>query len=131
MVLHCHRERRYMVETQPHLCHWVPIALPFSDWVVKPAPFGHPLFSLFPFLSPLVFKGYDAMSRFSCPPSFVMGAKAARSKFPQLSRESKGIKFVQVTIRASTRKNGLFRRGRGRSSTRRCTTTRARTWPSR
>ena len=100
MVLHCHRERRYMIQTQPHLCHWVPIALPFSSYFVTPPPFGHPLFSLFPLLSPVVFKLYDAMSRFACPPSFLMGKKASMAKFPQLSRESKGIKFVQVFYEA-------------------------------
>lgn len=68
MVLNCHRERRYMIEQQPHLCHWIPIALPFTSLKVDPPPFGHPLFGFFPVLAPLVFKVYDAMSSFSCPP---------------------------------------------------------------
>jgi len=100
MVLNCHRERRYMIEQQPHLCHWIPIALPFTSLKVDPPPFGHPLFGFFPVLAPLVFKVYDAMSSFSCPPSYVMGPRAAREKFPQLSRESSGIKFVQVFYEA-------------------------------
>ena len=96
MVLNCHRERRYMMETNPHLCSWQPIALPFSEWFIKPYPFGHPAFGFFPILSPLVFKLYDAMSAFSCPPSYVVGRRRARDMFPQLSRESKGINYIQV-----------------------------------
>jgi hypothetical protein len=46
-----------MIEQQPHLCHWMPIALPFDRWWVSPPPFGHSLFSLFPVLSPLVVSG--------------------------------------------------------------------------
>ena len=100
MVLNCHRERRYMMETNPHLCSWQPIALPFSEWFIKPYPFGHPAFGFFPILSPLVFKLYDAMSAFSCPPSYVVGRRRARDMFPQLSRESKGINYIQVFYEA-------------------------------
>ena len=34
---------------------------------------GHPLYSLFPILAPLVFKFYHALLEFRCPPSYVMG----------------------------------------------------------
>jgi glycerol-3-phosphate dehydrogenase len=88
MVLNCHRERRYMIEQQPHLCHWVPIALPFDRWFVSPPPFGHGLFALFPLLSPLVVKFYDGLSGFTCPSSFVVGPKAAQRRFPQLRQRS-------------------------------------------
>ena len=100
MVLNCHRERRYMMDVNPHLCSWQPIALPFSEWFVKPYPFGHPVFGVFPVLSPLVFKLYDSMSSFSCPPSYVVGKRRARDMFPQLSRESKGINYIQVFYEA-------------------------------
>ncbi len=33
-TLHCHRERRYMVERQPHLVRWLPIAVPFDRYFV-------------------------------------------------------------------------------------------------
>ena len=94
MVLNCHRERRFMIEQQPHLCHWMPIALPFDRWWVSPPPFGHPLFSLFPVLSPLVTTFYDSLSSFTCPPSFVVGPKAAQRRFPQL--QDKGLLFATV-----------------------------------
>ena len=63
----------------------VPIAIPFDKYFVWPPPFGHPLFSLFPVLAPAVLKFYDALSGFSCPPSYVMGPKAAMNAFPQLA----------------------------------------------
>ena len=71
MVMNCHKERNYMLSKQRHLCHWMPIAVPFSDWlyVSGPPPFGHALFSLFPALAPFVFKVYDALSGFKCPSS--------------------------------------------------------------
>ena len=43
MVLNCHRERRFMIEQQPHLCHWMPIALPFDRWWVSPAALWAPV----------------------------------------------------------------------------------------
>lgn len=85
MVLNCHRERKYMTTQQKHLTNWVPIAIPFSEWYVSPAPFGHPLFSFFPVLAPFVLKVYDSMSGFTCPPSYIMGKSKAKEIFPQLS----------------------------------------------
>lgn len=93
MVLGAHRERRFLLETQPHLTNWVPIAVPINKWFMWPAPMGHPIFSLAPVTLPLVFKFYDSLSKFTCPPSHVLGKKAANDKFPQLSR---AIKYASV-----------------------------------
>jgi len=94
MVFNCHRERKYMLEKQAHLCHWVPIAIPFTTWFVSPPPFNHPLFSFFPVLAPFVFKFYDGLSGFSCPASYVVGKKKAKDLFPQLS--DKDIKYCAI-----------------------------------
>ena len=40
MVMNCHRERRFLLEEQPHLTNWVPIAVPISKWILWPPPFG-------------------------------------------------------------------------------------------
>lgn len=98
MVRNCHKERRYMLEQNAHLCSWLPIAVPFTQWIVQPAPFGHPMFGLFPFLAPLVFKVYDSLSGFSCPPSYVMSAAQAKQKFPQL--QSRDLKYCSVFYEA-------------------------------
>lgn len=100
MVVSCHRERRYMAERQPHLVHWMPIAVPFRSWTVWPPPLGHPLFSLFPIIAPFAFKLYDSLSSFSCPPSFVMGKAAARKKFPQLAANDGDLKYCGVFYEA-------------------------------
>jgi glycerol-3-phosphate dehydrogenase len=93
MVLSAHRERRILLENNPHLTYWVPIAIPVSSWIATPAPFGHPLFSVAPLMFPAVFKAYDAMSGFTCPPSHVMGRRRARRKFPQLDED---VRYFQV-----------------------------------
>lgn len=98
MVMNCHRERRYMTSKQRHLTHWVPIAVPFSSWHVSPPPFNHWLFGFFPVLAPLVFKIYDGMSAFTCPPSYVMGKAKTRRMFPQLSNQD--IKYCAVFFEA-------------------------------
>ncbi|KAL9184707.1 LOW QUALITY PROTEIN: hypothetical protein ACHAXT_012677 [Thalassiosira profunda] len=87
MVFNCHQERKYMLEKQRHLTNWVPIVCPFTEWHIWPPPFGHWLFSFFPILAPAVFKFYDGLSQFTCPPSFVMGKKESRAKFPQLNEQ--------------------------------------------
>jgi len=94
MVVHCHQERRYMMEKQSHLVYWLPIAVPFNEWIVTPPPLGHPFYSLFPFLAPIVFKMYDALSLFSCPPSYIMTKEETLKRFPQL--EDEGLKYVAV-----------------------------------
>ena len=70
MVSNCHKERRLLLENNPHLTNWVPIALPLDSWITWPPPFGHPLFSIAPMVLPIVFKCYDGMSGFSCPRKF-------------------------------------------------------------
>ena len=45
-------------------------------------------------LAPFVFKFYDGLSGFSCPPSYVIGSKKAKEVFPQLSE--KDIKYCAV-----------------------------------
>ena len=40
MVMDCHRERTFMLEKQPHLTKWVPIAVPLNQWLLYPPPFG-------------------------------------------------------------------------------------------
>lgn len=94
MVFQCHQERKYMLDKQRHLTNWVPIVCPFTEWHIWPPPFGHWLFSFFPLLAPAVFKFYDGLSQFTCPPSFIMGKKEARAKFPQLNE--KDIKYCAV-----------------------------------
>lgn len=108
MVVSCHRERRYMAERQPHLVHWMPIAVPFRSWTVWPPPLGHPLFSLFPIIAPFAFKLYDSLSSFSCPPSFVMGKAAARKKLSlivslsrKLNREQPILQYANTDNRTS------------------------------
>mmetsp|Transcript_17911 Transcript_17911/g.44271 ORF Transcript_17911/g.44271 Transcript_17911/m.44271 type:complete len:769 (-) Transcript_17911:1995-4301(-) len=89
MVMGAHKERRIMLENNPHLTNWVPIAIPFTSWVSWPAPFGHPIFSTAPMVMPLVMKFYDGMSGFTCPPSHIMGRNRAARKFPQLDQNAK------------------------------------------
>lgn len=65
-----------------------------------PPPFGHWLFSFFPLLAPAVFKFYDGLSQFTCPPSYIMRSKEAREKFPQLN--DRDIKYCAVFYKGST-----------------------------
>lgn len=94
MVFNCHQERKYMLDKQRHLTNWIPIVCPFTEWHIWPPPFGHWLFSFFPILAPAVFKFYDGLSQFTCPPSFIMSSKESRTKFPQLN--DKDIKYCAV-----------------------------------
>uniref|UniRef100_A0A7S1FPT7 glycerol-3-phosphate dehydrogenase n=1 Tax=Corethron hystrix TaxID=216773 RepID=A0A7S1FPT7_9STRA len=93
MVLGAHRERRLLLENNPHLTNWVPIAVPMKTWGIWPPPFGHPLFSVAPLTLPGVFKFYDSLSGFSCPPSHIMSKSRAARKFPQLDED---VKYVSV-----------------------------------
>lgn len=102
MVWSCHRERRYMIETQKHLTHWMPIAVPFTSYIWakrrenQPPPFGNTLFQLFPCLAPIVFTFYDGMSRFTCPSSYILGSTKASSVFPELKYKNEdGQPFVR------------------------------------
>lgn len=57
MVLNCHRERRFLLEKQPHLTKWMPIAVPLARWVLWPPPFGFIPAALGPLgIFPLFFK---------------------------------------------------------------------------
>ena len=57
MVLNCHRERKFLLETQPHLTNWLPIAVPLKNWIMWPPPFGYPPAALGALgLFPLFFK---------------------------------------------------------------------------
>jgi len=87
MVAGAHKERKILLENNPHLTNWVPIAVPIDKWISWPPPFGHPLFASAPIMLPAVFKFYDSMSNFSCPPSHIMSKKRAERKFPQLANE--------------------------------------------
>ncbi len=98
MVFHCHQERQFMMDQQRHLCNWVPIAMPFTEWHISPPPFKHPLFGFFPILAPPVLKIYDSLSFFKCPPSFIMTKRKAREVFPQL--EEKDLKYCAVFYEA-------------------------------
>lgn len=97
MVWHCHNERRYMTDVNKHLCNWIPIVVPFSSWYATPPPMGHPLFSFFPVVAPVVFKFYDALSAFTCPPSYILTKRKARERFPQLTSD---IKYAAVFYEA-------------------------------
>ena len=65
---------------------------------MTPPPFDHKLFSFFPILAPFVLKLYDAMSSFTCPPSYILTKRKAKEIFPQLS--GKNIKYCAVFYEA-------------------------------
>ena len=86
MVLNCHRERKFLLDTQPHLTNWLPIAVPLTKWIQWPPPFGFTPAALGAFgLFPLFFKFYDSLTGFTCPPSHIMTPSRAKRKFPQLA----------------------------------------------
>jgi glycerol-3-phosphate dehydrogenase len=89
MVLGAHKERKILLENNPHLTNWVPIAIPITSWWAWPPPLGHPLFATAPIILPLFLKFYDSLSGFSCPPSHVMGVQRSKRKFPVLSEDAK------------------------------------------
>lgn len=84
LVSAAHRERTFMLETQAHLTSWLPIAVPVTSWIMRPPPLGHPIFSIAPFVLPVIFKVYDMLGKFRCPPSYVMSRRQAKEHFPQL-----------------------------------------------
>jgi glycerol-3-phosphate dehydrogenase len=100
MVFHCHQERQFMMDQQRHLCNWVPIAMPFTEWHISPPPFKHPLFGFFPVYAPLGLKLYDSLSFFRCPPSFIMTKKKGKRSFSSTGRE--GFKILRRLLRSST-----------------------------
>ena len=40
MVMNCHKERKFMLQKQPHLTNWLPISVPLDKWLLIPPPFG-------------------------------------------------------------------------------------------
>jgi hypothetical protein len=40
MVLNCHKERRFLMDTQPHLTNWLALAVPMTSWILWPPPFN-------------------------------------------------------------------------------------------
>ena len=91
MVYHCHVERHYMATVNRHLCDWVAIACPFTKWYMVDEQGRYPLnqwlFAFFPSTAPLVMKFYDSLSGFTCPPSYILSASTAKTKFPQLKQD--------------------------------------------
>lgn len=41
MVIDCHRERKFLLLSQPHLTQWLPIAVPLKQWIIWPPPFDY------------------------------------------------------------------------------------------
>ena len=68
----------------------------------------HPLFMILPLIAPLFTKFYDSLSGFHCPPSFVLGPKAAAETFPQLDQKARGHPWPEPRLR-------WCRAGKGRS----------------
>ena len=64
---------------------------------------GHPLFAIAPAILPLVFKFYDSLSGFSCPPSHVMSNARASRKFPQLDKRTKYVKASFISTNKYSR----------------------------
>jgi len=93
MVMGAHKERTMLLENNPHLTNWIPIAIPFPSWFATPPPFHHPIFVVSPLVMPAVMKVYDGMGGFTCPPSHIMGTKRAARKFPQLKQD---VKYYQI-----------------------------------
>lgn len=98
MVYHCHVERRYMTTQNKHLCHWIPIVVPFASWTMDPPPMNHVLFKIFPLVAPIVFKCYDALSGFTCPPSYILRPQSIAKEFPQLDADK--LKYGMVFYEA-------------------------------
>jgi len=101
MVLGCARERRYMAEKNQHLVNWIPIALPFNQWVIWPPPMGAWAFAFMPIACRLnaVKWFYDSLAGFTSPSSYVMSKAQSMTKFPQLT--NRGINFCAILHEAA------------------------------
>jgi glycerol-3-phosphate dehydrogenase len=102
MVCNCHRERRTLVELNPHLIRWLPICVPLDRWFLWPPPFGYYPAIIGPFgMFPAFFKFYDFLGSFCSPNSYMMGAAQAQEEFPQLAaRPDHTMKYVLVFYEA-------------------------------
>jgi glycerol-3-phosphate dehydrogenase len=98
MVLGCHRERRSLIELNPHLITWLPIAVPLDRWLIWPPPFDYPPAMIGPLgVFPAFFKFYDFLGGFCSPSSYVMSSSRAKEEFPQLAaRPNHTLKYVNV-----------------------------------
>jgi glycerol-3-phosphate dehydrogenase len=98
MVLGCHQERRSLIELNPHLITWLPIAVPLDRWIIWPPPFEYPPAMIGPLgIFPLFFKFYDFLGGFCSPSSYVMSSSRAKEEFPQLAaRPDHTLKYVNV-----------------------------------
>ncbi|CAE8632852.1 unnamed protein product, partial [Polarella glacialis] len=96
MVMHCFEERTYMLQMNPHITNWVPIAVPLDKWIIWPPPFDYPPAALGPATGLFVvfFKVYDALGSWAAPSSYVMSPRRAREEFPQMDTER--MKYVSV-----------------------------------
>ena len=89
MVVECCQERSWLAGMQNHLVRYVPQAVPFSDWIMWPAPFNHPFYSILPIIALPAFLFYDGLAGFNSPTSYAMGPRKAKENFPQLADELK------------------------------------------
>jgi len=96
MVMGCFRERTYMLNINPHITNWVPIAVPLDKWIIWPAPFDYPPAALGPCTGMFIifFKFYDALGFWNAPSSYVMSSARATQEFPQM--DGKRMKYVSV-----------------------------------
>jgi len=89
MVVECCQERSWLAGMQPHLVWYVPQAVPFSDWLMWPPPFGHPFFSILPVIALPSFLFYDGLAGFNSPSAYAMGPRKCKEYFPQIMDDMK------------------------------------------
>mmetsp|Transcript_69 Transcript_69/g.128 ORF Transcript_69/g.128 Transcript_69/m.128 type:complete len:729 (+) Transcript_69:167-2353(+) len=96
MVMGCFRERSYMLQVNPHLTNWVPVAVPIPQWIIWPPPFNYPPAALGPAtgLYGAFFKFYDFLGNFAAPGSHFLFPRKLDEKFPQLNTPN--IKYANV-----------------------------------
>jgi len=96
MVMHCFRERTYMLTMNPHITSWIPIAVPLDSWFIWPPPFDYPPAALGTITGLFIvfFKFYDALGCWTAPSSYIMTSNRVRQEFPQM--DGKRMKYVQV-----------------------------------
>ncbi|CAD7928320.1 unnamed protein product, partial [Amoebophrya sp. A25] len=89
-------ERSYMLQMNPHLTYWVPVAVPIKHWIIWPPPFGYAPAALGPCtgLYAFFFKFYDSLGLFASPNSYTMWPETIKFTFPQLHAEA--LKYCSV-----------------------------------